>query len=217
MFQNRHEAGQRLAERLRQFRASSPLERPVVLAAPRGGVAVAVPVAEALDAELDVVLVRKLRHPQQPELAIGAVGEDGEPILSERSAGGLSEETIGREVESRVAELEERRSRYRAARSAVDVQGRDVIIVDDGVATGSTMEAAVHVVRRKRPRRVIIGLPVAPASSVERLSDIADDVVCVETPHMMFAVGQFYSDFGEITDDEVVATLKRAGAQGRSS
>ncbi len=213
MFQNRHQAGERLAERLRRFADSTPLERPVVLAAPRGGVAVAAPVAEALGAELDVALVRKLRHPRQPELAIGAVGEDGTPILSESGAGSLPEEVVRREVEQRVSELEQRRARYRAAREAVEIEGRDVILVDDGVATGSTMEAAAHVVRGKRPKRLIIALPVAPASSVDRLREIADEVVCVETPAMMFAVGQFYFDFGQVTDEQVVETLKRAAPE----
>jgi len=213
MFQDRRDAGRRLGERL----ADMHFERPVVLAIPRGGVEVGVETARAINAELDVALVRKLRHPAQPELAIGAVGEEGEPYVNERTAVGLDREAIDHEVRQRREELQERSSRYREAKSVASLEGRDAILVDDGVATGSTMEAALRVTRARGPRRVIVALPVAPPAAVDRLSGEADEVVCLDAPESFAAVGQFYERFDQTTDEQVVQLLHESqeGAEGR--
>jgi putative phosphoribosyl transferase len=208
-FRDRREAGRRLAERLSGLRASSPL----VLGLPRGGVPVAFEVAKALGAPLDVLVVRKLGVPFQPELGMGAVGEDGVRVLNPdvlRQAGVT--ETQLAEVEARErAQVEERAVRLRRGRPAIPLEGRTVVIVDDGLATGGTARAAVHVARARGADRVILAVPVAPPETVAALRRDADDVVAVEIPEPFFAIGGWYADFSPTSDDEVIELLTVAG------
>ncbi len=205
MFQNRREAGLLLA------RAMHDLNRldPVVLGLPRGGVPVAALVAEELHAPLDVVVVRKLGVPYHPEYAMGAVGERGIRHIDWRvvSTAGVSAAQLARAIEREQAEVEARALRFRGDRRPVDLSGRAVIIVDDGIATGSTVIAAIRVVRDLGAERVIVGVPAAPADTIAHLSGLADDVVVLETPEPFYAVGQDYVDFSQVDDNEVVELL----------
>ena len=209
-FRDRREAGRRLAERLSGLRASSPL----VLGLPRGGVPVASEVAKALRAPLDILVVRKLGVPFQPELGMGAVGEDGVRVLNAdvlRQARVTESQLAQVEARER-AEVEERAARLRGGRPAIPLQARTVVIVDDGLATGGTARAAVRVARERGAARVILAVPVAPPETVAALRRDADDVVAVETPKPFFAIGGWYSDFSPTSDDEVIALLTQGGA-----
>jgi putative phosphoribosyl transferase len=186
----------------------------VVLALPRGGVPVAFEVARALEAPLDVIVVRKLGVPLQPELGMGAIGEGGARVLNAvvvRDAGVSSEQIAAIERTER-AELARRVRRFRGARERLSVAGRTAIIVDDGIATGSTARAACRVARAQGASHVVLAVPVAPPESLESLRHDADEVVCVETPEYFFAIGQWYADFSQTPDDEVVALLESTGA-----
>jgi putative phosphoribosyl transferase len=211
-FRDRREAGRRLAARLSGLRASSPL----VLGLPRGGVPVAFEVANTLGAPLDVLVVRKLGVPFQPELGMGAVGEDGVRVLNPdvlRQAGVTEAQRAEVEARERAA-VEERAVRLRRGRPAIPLAGRTVVIVDDGLATGGTARAAVHVARARGADRVILAVPVAPPETVAALRRDADDVVAVETPEPFFAIGGWYADFSPTSDEEVVELLARSGADG---
>ena len=206
-FTNRVDAGRRLAARLEHLRGDDL----VVLGLPRGGVPVALEVAGALDAPLDVIVVRKLGVPFQPELGMGAIGEGGVRVLNAeviRLAGVSSEELAAVEQRER-AELERRARRFRGDRLPVSLKGKTVVIVDDGIATGSTARAACQVARAHGAARVILAVPVAPPDWTDRLAGDADEFVCVDTPEPFFGVGQFYADFSQTTDDEVIACLER--------
>jgi len=210
-FADRAEAGQLLAKRLLHLKD----QHPVVLALPRGGVVVGYEIARALAAPLDLVLVRKIGAPGQPELAIGAVADGEQPelvtepeILSWLSVGS---EYIEASKTQELAEIERRRKLYYGNRSPVDIRDRTAILVDDGIATGATMLAALRAVRRRQPARVVVAVPVAPESSLERLRNEADEVVCLDTPTEFMAVGQFYYRFPQLRDTEVIQLL--AGAR----
>ena len=210
-FRNREEAGRRLAAELERF-AGDDL---VVLGLPRGGVPVAYWVAEALDAPLDVIVVRKLGVPFQPELAMGAIGEGGARVINTMvtEAAAVSDEDIA-EVEAReLAELEHRVHEFRRGRPRVDLTGKTAVIVDDGIATGSTAKAACPVARQLGAARVVLAAPVAPVEAEQRLADSADELVVVATPEPFFGVGQFYDDFGQTPDHEVVELLDRAATR----
>src|SRR6266480_3082959 len=209
-FRDRREAGRRLAERLSGLRATSPL----ILGLPHGGVPVAYEVAKALGAPLDILVVRKLGVPFQPELGMGAVGEDGVRVLNAdvlRQAGVTEAQLAQVEARER-AEVEERARRLRGGRPAIPLQGRTAVIVDDGLATGGTARAAVRVARERGAARVILAVPVAPPETVTALRRDADDVVAVETPEPFFAIGGWYSDFSPTSDDEVIELLAQGGA-----
>src|SRR3989440_2285978 len=212
-FRDRREAGRRLAERLSGLRATSPL----ILGLPRGGVPVAYEVANALGAPLDILVVRKLGVPFQPELGMGAVGEDGVRVLNAdvlRQAGVTEAQLAQVEARER-AEVEERAARLRGGRPAIPLQGRTAVIVDDGLATGGTARAAVRVARERGAARVILAVPVAPPETVAALRRDADDVVAVETPEPFFAIGGWYSDFSPTSDDEVIELLAQGGTDGQ--
>lgn len=167
-------------------------------------------IADALGGDLDVVLVRKLRAPWQPELAIGAIDEAGTVIREKHFASsGATGEYLEREIAEQQAILRRRRAAYTQHHGPIDPEGRTVIIVDDGIATGSSMIAAVRSVRARRPRRIIVAIGVAPPQSLERLEAEADDVVCLAAPGNFYAVGQFFDDFSEVSDEMVVAALVR--------
>lgn len=201
-FRDRRHAGALLSEALRPL----GLERPVVLGIPRGGVVVADEVARGLGGELDVVLVRKIGAPGNPEFALGAVGEKGGMVLKPYALHYADQSYLEREAARQKDVIRKRSERYRKERAKVPLVGRDVVLVDDGIATGSTMEAALAVVLSEKPRRVVVAVPVASPDAVERLKDQAE-VVALSTPPDFAAVGAYYMDFGEVTDEEVEALL----------
>jgi putative phosphoribosyl transferase len=208
-FRDRREAGQRLAERLSGLRSS----RPLVLGLPRGGVPVAFEVAREMHTPLDVLVVRKLGVPFQPELGMGAVGEDGVRVLNPEvlREAGVTDSQLA-EVEARErAEVEQRAARLRRGRPAIPLTDRTVVIVDDGLATGGTARAAIRVARARGAARVVLAVPVAPPDTVAALSREADDVVSVETPEPFFAIGGWYVDFTPTSDQEVVDLLAASG------
>jgi putative phosphoribosyl transferase len=186
-----------------------PFENVVVLALPRGGVPVAFEVAQALPAPLDVLLVRKIGVPSQPELAMGAIGEDGVRVVNDRivHAVRVSDAEFARVEAAERRELERRATRYRGDRPRIDLADHTAVIVDDGVATGSTARAACLVARQHGATSVVFATPVAPPSAIRELRRDADEVVALETPEVFYAIGQFYDDFGQTSDDEVVALL----------
>ncbi|WP_300273558.1 phosphoribosyltransferase [Halomonas sp.] len=202
MFRNRLDAAHRLATRLGQLAGRHPL----VLAIPRGGVPMGRIIADTLGGELDVVLVRKIGAPGNPEYAIGAVSEDGSVHLEE-AARGCREAWLAREVECQRELIAERRRRYTPVRSPVDPAGRIVVVVDDGSATGATMAAALATLRQRGPARLVAALGVAPPDTLARLETLADEVVCGEVPERFGSVGRFFADFAQVSDDEVVALL----------
>ncbi|HTX63037.1 MAG TPA: phosphoribosyltransferase [Acidimicrobiales bacterium] len=205
VFSDREDAGRRLAAMLSTLESA----RPVVLGLPRGGVPVAAQVARALGAPLDVILVRKLGAPFQPELAVGALGEGGVRVLNEevRRAAAVSKREL-ESIEAREAAAIDRMARtFRKAHPPIPLQGRLAIVVDDGIATGSTAAAACMVARAHGASRVVLAAPVIPTASLEALRGVADEVVCVQSPEPFFAIGQWYDDFTQTTDDEVVRVL----------
>ncbi|MEW1547764.1 phosphoribosyltransferase family protein [Streptomyces tsukubensis] len=213
-YTDRRDAGRRLAERLGRF-AGRP---PVVLGLPRGGVPVAAEVAEALRAPLDVCLVRKLGVPFQPELGMGAVGEDGVRVVNDRVVrmGGVRDDELAAVEAYERSVLEERARLYRGERAPEPLTGRTVVVVDDGVATGSTARAACRIARARGAARLVLAVPVAPADWTELLGDEADELVCPLTPPGFSAVGQFYTDFAQTADAEVVDCLARAAHRIRA-
>jgi predicted phosphoribosyltransferase len=203
-FKNRAEAATRLAERLAAYKGQTPL----VLGVPRGAVPMARIIADALGGDLDVVLVRKLRAPGQPELAIGAIDETG-TVLKGAYFDVADEEYIREEIRTQLGVIRARREMYTRAQQAMDPAGRIAIVVDDGIATGSSMMAAIRSVRARKPRKIVVAIGVAPAESLGRIGTEADEVVCLEAPMHFYAVGQFFEDFSEVTDEMVVAALLR--------
>jgi len=210
MFRDRADAGRRLAVELARFRNQAP----VVLALPRGGVAVAAEIASALGAPLDLVIVRKIGVPFQPELAMGAVAEGPAPTIVRNEdviAQAQVDEAAFQAVQDReIAEIARRRTRYLGGRAAVDVGGRTAIVVDDGIATGATVRAALRAVRRRKPKRLVLAVPVAPPETISSLFDEADEIVCLEQPLSFGAIGFFYADFRQLSDEDVVRALARA-------
>lgn len=216
IFRDRIDAAQRLAKALARYRGKNPL----VLAIPRGAVRMGRVLADALEGELDVVLVRKLRSPESAEFAVGAIDESGWAYVADYAAEvGADEAYLAGEKRIQMETLRKRRAQYTPERPPADPAGRIAIVVDDGLATGATMIAALHAVRAKRPARLICAIPVAAPDSLAKVSPHADEVVCLDTPPNFYAVGQFYRDFAQVQDDEVAALLaqdrglraKRAG------
>ena len=205
-FKDRRDAGQQLAQRLVHLGKEDPL----VLGLPRGGVPVAAEIASALAAPLDVLVVRKLGCPWQPELGIGAVGEGNARVLNGQliSRLGLGEQQIEEVSEIERAEVERRVRRYRGDRQLPAIEGRTVIVVDDGLATGSTAKAAIEILREMGARRVILAVPVAPSETAHKMAEIADEVVVLQTPYGFIAIGQWYDDFTQVTDEEIDGTLR---------
>jgi predicted phosphoribosyltransferase len=210
-FRDRAHSGRVLAERLRSY---SGRENLLVLGLPRGGVPVAFEVARALGAPLDVFVVRKLGVPGHEELAMGAIASGGVRVLNDEvvEALAIDEETIARAAAAAAAELERRERAYRGERGPVEVAGRTVIVVDDGLATGSTMRAAVLALRAQEPERLVVAVPVAAERTCNELRADVDEIVCVLTPDLFQAVGLYYDDFSPTTDEDVRELLERAAA-----
>jgi putative phosphoribosyl transferase len=208
MFHDRKDAGEHLAARLLHLKDKNP----VVLALPRGGVAIGAEIAHRLGAPLDIVLVRKIGVPWQPELALGALVEGDEPELvvdtQLMAMLGIPDAYVEEQRERQLKEIERRRRIYLAGRPPVAVAGRTAIVVDDGIATGSTMRAALRAIRRRQPGRLVLAVPVAPSETIAALHSEVDETVCLSTPEIFGAIGQFYADFRQLGDAEVVATLR---------
>lgn len=206
MFRDREDAARKLAERLR----GRELHDPLVLAIPRGGVVTGAVLARELGADLDVVLSRKLRAPMQPELALGAVSEDGRVYVNPEAQEylALDEAYLAEERRRQLAEIARRKKLFRDVKPQVPVTGRTVIVTDDGIATGATMIAALQVVRSQNPREVIVAVPVASPDRLEEVSHWCDDVVCLLAPRAFWAIGQFYDDFTQVEDEQVVELLR---------
>ncbi len=209
MFKDRRDAGIQLAERLTHYKDKDNL---LVLALPRGGVVPGFEVAKALNAPLDVLIVRKIGFPGQPEFAIGAVAETGAVSMNRSIVGryNVSGDYIKEETARKKEEIARRVEMYRGGRSIENLEGRTIILVDDGVATGATMKAGIAALKKEKTGKLIIALPVAPPSTADELRNMADEVICLETPEDFAAVGGYYYDFTQVTDEEVVAYLKDA-------
>ena len=205
MFTNREEAAHQLVQHLAEYKGT----RPLVLAIPRGAVPMGKIIAEALEGELDVVLVHKLGAPGNPEYAIGAVSETEDLFLrAQAKEPALPESYIERAADEQMRVLKARRETYTPDRGPIDPEGRTAIVVDDGVATGATMGAALETVRRARPERLVVAVAVAPAETLERLRTLADEVVFLEVPAFFTAVGQAFMEFEPVTDEDVTRIMR---------
>ncbi|MBM3992889.1 MAG: phosphoribosyltransferase [Planctomycetes bacterium] len=206
MFRDRIDAAHMLAALLKKRKLHDPL----VLAIPRGGVVTGAVLADELGAELDIVLSRKLRAPDQPEFAIGAISEDGHVFLNPHVATPyeVTKELLEQERRYQLAEITRRKKLFRSARPQASIEGRSVIVTDDGIATGSTMMAALQIINTQKPRDVVVAAPVAPPDRLAELRPWCDDIVCLHTPEVFWAIGEFYDDFRQVEDDEVIALLR---------
>ena len=207
IFKDRDDAANKLAEQLMQYQGKNPL----ILAIPRGAVPMAKVIADVLGGSFDVVLVRKLRAPYQPELAIGSIDESGWAyIASHAPSTGASQEYIEAEKKYQMETIRKRRTQYTPIRPPIDPAGRIVIVIDDGLATGATMISALHGLRAKKPARLICAIPVSPPETLKRVAEMADEVVCLQAPEYFQAVGQFYQNFSQVEDDEVIDILRHS-------
>lgn len=208
-FRDRSDAGRRLAKALSEYKGRNA----VVLALPRGGVPVAAEVAAALDASLDLILVRKIGVPTQPELAMGAVVDGTAPIVVRNEEvielSGTTAEEFDVECASELEEIERRRQLYIGDRARAEIAGQVVIVIDDGIATGATTRAALQAIRNRKPKELVLAVPVAPPDTIKQLRPEVDALICLETPELFGAIGYFYRDFRQVSDQEVVAILKR--------
>lgn len=215
LFDDRRDAGRRLGARLRDLDLGDDV---LVLALPRGGVPVGYEVAQALEAPLDIFVTRKISAPGNPEFAIGAVASDGTRVLDQDVIEelGVSQDFVESETQRQLDEVERRVSTYRGDRRPPEIQGRTVILVDDGVATGATVRASLRALRQRGPRRLILAVPVGPPYTIEDLRVVADEVVALATPDPFWAIGRFYAMFDQTSDEQVVELLEAAGQdQGR--
>lgn len=208
-FENRSDAGRRLAQALSSYKG----QQAVILALPRGGVTVAAEIASRLDAPIDLVLVRKIGVPAQPELAMGAVVDGGDPIVVRNEdvigMAGIGESEFKAVCDAELAEIERRRDRYLGGRQRIGIAGKIAIVVDDGIATGATTRAALRATRMRRPKKLVLAVPVAPTDTLAAMREEADEVICLEDHEYFGAIGFYYADFRQISDEEVIDTLAR--------
>jgi len=208
-FENRSEAGKKLADALSGYKD----HHPVILALPRGGVPVAAEVATALEAPLDLVLVRKIGVPSQPELAMGAVVDGGRPIIVRNEdvirSGGIDEAEFKAVCDSELIEIERRRKRYLGSRERVNVTDRTTIVIDDGIATGATTRVALRATRMRNPKKLVLAVPVAPTEAIVAMREEADEVVCLEDHEFFGAISFYYEEFQQVSDEEVIEILAR--------
>jgi putative phosphoribosyl transferase len=209
MFNDRTDAGIQLVSRLKEYKDK---EGVIVLALPRGGVVTGYEIAQHLNVPLDIVLVRKIGFPGQPELGIGAVSETGSIVLNDYiiSGYGVSKEYIEREVSRQKEEIARRVKLYRKGKCLSGLKGKTIILVDDGVATGATMKAAITTLKEEKLNKLVVALPVAPSSVAEEIETMVDEFICIETPFDFMAVGSYYDNFTQISDEEVVELLRRS-------
>ena len=209
MFINRVDAGRRLAPKLARY---ANHEDVLVLGIPRGGVPVAFEVARAIHAPLDVLLVRKLGVPGQRELAMGAIASGGARIINWQLIAGLgvTQDQVAETIADQEAELQRREELYRGVRSGIPIQGKTIILVDDGIATGSSMLAGIQALRTLRPKKIVVAVPVAPKHAEADFSGVADEFICLDQPEDFYGIGQFYHDFSQVDDLEVRALLERS-------
>jgi len=208
-FIDRTDAGKKLAEKLNKYKDKKGV---IVLGLPRGGVPVAFEVAEAIDAPLDVFIVRKLGVPGQPELAMGAIASGGIRVMNENVVrrSGVSEQQIEEIAEKELQELKEREEIYRGARPDIEISGKTVLLVDDGLATGASMRAAVSALKELDPEKIVVAVPTAPADTCKEFESIVDDVICLRTPSPFWGVGGSYQNFSQTTNEEVRDFLERS-------
>lgn len=208
-FNNRFDAGRKLAEKLVRYKG----RHPVVMALPRGGVPVAAEVASFLEAALDLILVRKIGVPTQHELAMGAVVDGGSPLVVRNedviALAGVSDTEFKAVCDSELLEIERRRQRYLGNRPPIDIAGRITIIIDDGMATGATTRAALRAMRQRKPSKLVLAVPVAPYDTLAAMQEEADEIICLETHEYFGAIGVYYADFRQISDQEVIGILAR--------
>lgn len=216
-FRDRSDAGRRLATALSSYRGRNA----VVLALPRGGVPVAAEIAEALDASLDLILVRKIGVPTQPELAMGAVVDGAAPVVVRNQEvielSGTTADEFDAVCDEELAEIERRRKLYLGERARAPIAGQVVIVVDDGIATGATTRAALKAIRNRKPKELVLAVPLAPPETIEQLRGEVDALFCLEMPESFGAIGYFYRDFRQVSDQEVVEILKRYPVKGKTS
>ncbi|MGD0477111.1 MAG: phosphoribosyltransferase family protein [Nitrososphaerales archaeon] len=208
LFHDRVEAGRKLAAALMEFRSKDL----VILAIPRGGVVVAAEVAKALGAPLDIVVTRKIEAPGEPEYALGAVTQEGDVIVDRQAAEslGASKEYLDSQVKKKREEVNERMKKFRGDAPYPDLEGKVVVIVDDGIATGSSVGAAVMSVKKRKPKEIVVAVPVAPKDAVETLTSDGNRVICLETPGPFLAIGEFYGVFDQVDDEEVKLILDKS-------
>ena len=213
-FADRSEAGQQLAAQLRSYADRADVW---VLGLPRGGVPIAYEIAKALHLPLDICLVRKLGVPEQPELAMGAIASGGIMVLNQEVLRSfhISDSVVQKVAAVEQQELERREQVYRGNRPMPEVSDRTVILADDGIATGSTLRAAVAILREQEPERIVVAVPVAPPASCEQLKTVVDELICLVTPDRLYSIGQWYQDFSQTTDAEVCQLLEQAGSLNR--
>jgi len=207
MFRDRFDAGKQLAAALSGYRGRK--NDTVVLAIPRGALQIGQVLHEELDLPLDVIITKKIPHPANDEFAIGAVGPGGEYFVNDLASVEVPLPYIERKVKEIASAIDSRYKKYRAGAPPAKLEGKTVIVVDDGIATGSTMIAAMHFLRKQNPAKVVIAVPVAPPDVAERMRQEADEVVCLDTPELFFAIGQFYDSFPQVEDEEAIAILKK--------
>lgn len=214
MFKDRTEVGILLGQKIRTL----DIKNPMVLAIPRGGVPVAREIALEINAPLDLIITRKIGHPQEPEFAIGAVTQEGEVMVDERTIKNLSISSayIKEEARRQTKEIESRMERYRGRRRYPDLHARGIIIVDDGIATGSTILAAVDSLKRKKPSSITLAVGVAPKETVSKLSSKVDTIICLDTPEPFYAIGEFYASFEQVRDEDVIQILKEVNSKFES-
>ncbi len=206
MFRDRHEAGNHLAEALARYKGKKDT---VILAIPRGALQIGAVLHEKLGLPLDIIITKKIPHPMNDEFAIGAVGPGGRYFLNDPSAIEVPMGYVERKIDEISESIDERYGMYRWKKPLLKLDGKTVIIVDDGVATGSTMRIAIKIIRLQNPARIVVAVPVGPPDIVELLKSDAEEVVCLETPFPFFAIGQFYESFPQVEDEEAMAILKR--------